>query len=328
MNERFIESNLKRPDPTFETPLRPKRLEDFVGQEGVCDRLSVLLEAAKGRREPLPHALFCGPPGLGKTTLAHILARQMGSKITVTSGAVIDKAGDLAGLLTHLEAGDLLFIDEIHRLPRAVEEYLYPAMEDFTLDLMLDSGPAARSVQVELKPFTLIGATTRTGQLTSPLRSRFGMTLRLDYYEEGALTQIVERSARLLGMEMGEGAAAELAGRARGTPRVANNLLRWVRDYAQIRAGGEVSREVVERALAMLEIDALGLDEMDKRLLAILCNQYEGGPVGLSTLAVALGEEKQTLEEVYEPYLILRGLIKRTPRGRQATPLAFSALGK
>jgi Holliday junction DNA helicase RuvB len=326
--ERFIESSLQREDPSFEMPLRPQQLADFTGQAAVCERLSVLVEAAKQREEPLGHCLLCGPPGLGKTTLAHILAYAMGTSIVVTSGPVIERAGDLAGLLTNLQTGDVLFIDEIHRLNRTIEEYLYPAMEDFALDLVIDSGPSARSVQVKLNRFTLVGATTRHGNLSGPMRSRFGMVCRLDYYEPEPLTQIVQRSAQILGIRLDEKAAAELARRSRGTPRIANNLLRWVRDYAQIHAGGRINLVVVQEALQMLQIDGLGLDEIDKRILRVMIEHYEGGPVGLNTLAVAVGEESSTIEEVYEPYLILRGLLKRTPRGREATALAHQHYGR
>ncbi len=323
MSERFIESSLVEGDEVFEVPLRPQLLSEFLGQESVCERLQILIEAAKKRGEPLAHSLFCGPPGLGKTTLATILAKAMNSNLVVTSGPVIDRPADLAGVLTNLQEGDLLFIDEIHRLPRAVEEYLYPAMEDYKLDLMIDSGPASRSVQVTLNRFTMVGATTKAGLLTGPLRSRFGMTCRLDFYQPSILVKIVLRSAKLLGIPTTDEAALEIANRARGTPRIANNLLRWVRDYAETRAGSEISLDVARRALKMVEIDELGLDEMDNRLLKLLINQYDGGPVGLNTLSVAVGEEKTTIEEVVEPYLIMRGLIKRTQRGREATSLAY-----
>ena len=327
MSERFIDSSLKREDPQFEAPLRPQSLGDFVGQKSVRERLEVLLGAAQQRGEALSHCLLCGPPGLGKTTLANILAKSMGKRLVVTSGAIIERPGDLAGVLTSLEDGDILFIDEIHRLPRAVEEYLYPAMEDFQLDLVIDSGPASRSVQVQLNRFTLVGATTRAGMLTSPMRSRFGLMCRLDYYGAEELGTIVRRSADLLGVEIDGSASEEVARRSRGTPRVANNLLRWVRDYAQTKADGSIDQKVAEAALKMLEIDHLGLDEMDKRILNVMIEHHQGGPVGISTIAVAVGEESGTLEEVYEPYLIMRGLIKRTPRGREVTELAYKHLG-
>lgn len=323
----FVESSLKASDERFEVPLRPKTLEDFAGQDAVREQLHVILEAARQRNEPLGHCLFSGPPGLGKTTLANILANTMGTKLHISSGPVIEKAGDLAGLLTSLEEGDILFIDEIHRLSRAIEEYLYPAMEDFSLDLVVDSGPSARSVQLKLNRFTLVGATTRTGMLSAPLRSRFTFSCRLDYYDPSVLCKIALRSCAILGATIDQEGAFEIARRSRGTPRIANNLLRWVRDYAQVKAGGKIDRGVVEKALTMVQIDALGLEEMDIRLLRVLIEHYKGGPVGISTLAVAVGEEPSTVEEVYEPFLILQGLIKRTPRGREATELAYKHLG-
>ena len=306
--ESFIQSSLGEQDETFEVPLRPQTLADFAGQDSVRERLEVLIQAAKQRGEPLGHCLFCGPPGLGKTTLANIIAKAMGTNLVVVSGPVIEKAGDLAGILTNLQVGDVLFIDEIHRLNRTVEEYLYPAMEDFTLDLLIDSGPSARSVQVKLNRFSLIGATTRTGLLTAPLRSRFGFTCRLDYYPPEVLQGIVSRAARLLDQEITTEASLEIAKRSRGTPRIANNLLRWVRDFAQIRAGGKISVETAIQALKMLSIDEKGLDEMDKRILEVIINHYKGGPVGLKTLAVAIGEDASTLEEVYEPFFNSSGL--------------------
>ena len=327
MADPFIQSSWTKPDEPFEVPLRPASLGDFVGQEGIRERLEVFVQAAKQRGEALGHCLLNGPPGLGKTTLAHIIAKTMGTNLVVTSGPVIEKPGDFAGILTNLNEGDVLFIDEIHRLNRAVEEYLYPAMEDFSLDLLIDSGPAARSVQVKLKPFTLIGATTRSGLLSSPMRSRFGIHLRLDYYPSAYLEKIVERSGKILGITFGKQGALAIAERSRGTPRIANNLLRWVRDFAQIKGHPTIDREVAERALDMLAIDHLGLDDMDKRILKVIIEHYDGGPVGLSTLSVALTEEAHTLEEVYEPYLIMQGLIKRTPRGREATNLSYEHLG-
>lgn len=328
MTKSFVESSLCEEDISFEIPLRPESLDDFVGQDPVRERLDVLIGAAKQRGEPLGHCLFSGPPGLGKTTLANILAKVMGTNITITSGPMIDKAGDLAGILTNLQDGDILFIDEIHRLNRSVEEYLYPAMEDFVLDLMIDSGPNARSVQVKLNKFTLVGATTRMGLLTAPLRSRFSFATRLDYYEPEVLEIILLRASRILNVSLDTVGAREIANRARGTPRIANNLLRWVRDYAQMRAGNEITKEVVHKALNMLAIDEKGLEEMDKRILEVLIDHYGGGPVGLGTIAVAVGEEGSTLEEVYEPYLIMQGFLRRTPRGREATPLAYQHIGR
>jgi holliday junction DNA helicase RuvB len=326
MTERFIESSIKNQDPSFEVPLRPQSLKEFVGQRPVCERLEVLIHAAQQRQEVLGHCLLSGPPGLGKTTLAHIIAKSMGTNLVVTSGPVLDKAGDLAGILSNLKEGDVLFIDEIHRLNRTIEEYLYPAMEDFQLDLLIDSGPAARTVQVKLNRFTLVGATTRVGLLTSPMRSRFAMTCRLDYYDVEALCEIITRSSHILNMDLEHSAAMEIAQRSRGTPRVANHLLRWVRDYAQIRFGGVANAAVACEALQMLAIDMIGLDEMDKKILSLIIDHYQGGPVGLNTIAVAVGEERSTIEEVYEPYLIMRGLLKRTPRGREATQLAYEHL--
>jgi holliday junction DNA helicase RuvB len=324
MTKSFIESSLVQEDISYEVPLRPQLLSDFVGQESVCERLKVLLGAAEQRGEPLGHCLFSGPPGLGKTTLANILAKMKGTNLTVTSGPVIEKPGDLAGLLTNLKKGDFLFIDEIHRLNRAVEEYLYPAMEDFALDLLIDSGPSARSVQVKLNQFTLVGATTRMGMLTSPLRSRFAISCRLDYYPPHILERVLARTGRILNLTIDSASIAEIAKRARGTPRIANNLLRWVRDFAQMRTEGKINQEVVREALLMLSIDEMGLDEMDMKILDVMINHYNGGPVGINTIAVAIGEEPSTIEEVYEPYLIMQGFIKRTPRGREVTELAYA----
>lgn len=327
MNKSFIESSLSQMDPTFEVPLRPQSLTDFTGQDQIRERLEVMIGAAKQRNETLNHCLFSGPPGLGKTTLANILAKAMGSNIVVTSGAVIEKPGDLAGILTHLQTGDILFIDELHRLNRAAEEYLYPALEDFVLDLMIDSGPSARSVQVKLNRFTFVGATTRVGLLSGPLRSRFGFCCRLDYYDAGLIAKILQRTGRILDLNLDVHAAMEIARRSRGTPRIAINLLRWVRDYAQMRTGNVIDPEVVNRALAMLSIDKKGLDEMDIKILEVMIDFYKGGPVGVNTIAVAVGEEPGTIEEVYEPYLIMQGFIKRTPRGREVTPLGYQHLG-
>ncbi|MCH9626144.1 MAG: Holliday junction ATP-dependent DNA helicase RuvB [Chlamydiales bacterium] len=324
----FTESTLVKEDHSFEVPLRPQSLDDFVGQEDVRERLNVFMGAAKLRGESLGHCLLSGPPGLGKTTLAGIISKTMERSLVVTSGPMLDKPGDLAGILTNLQQGDVLFIDEIHRMSRVVEEYLYPAMEDFVLDLMIDSGPNARSVQVTLNKFTLVGATTRSGLLTAPMRSRFLLSCRLDYYTPEVLKKILSRSSRILNLTIDQEGLIEIANRARGTPRIANNLLRWVRDYAQMRSGNLVNKKVVNEALSMLAIDEQGLDEMDKKLLAVLIDHYDGGPVGLNTLAVALGEERQTIEEVYEPFLILKGFIKRTPRGRMASEKAYQHLNK
>jgi len=314
-------------DPGFELTLRPPSLGDFAGQARIRERIEVLIQAAKGREEPLEHLLFSGPPGLGKTTLANILAREMGANLKCTSGPVIEKAGDLAGLLTSLEKGDILFIDEIHRLNKTIEEYLYPAMEDFRIDIIIDQGPNARSVRLNLPRFTLVGATTRAGMLSAPLRSRFGLTNRLDYYTAEELAGIVARSARLLNIEMNPEGAFEVARRSRGTPRIANNLLRWVRDFAAVKNNGLVDKATADAALRMLDIDDDGLDEMDKKLLEALVHKFNGGPVGVSSLAVAIGEEAGTLEEVHEPYLIMEGFLKRTPQGRVATRKTFEKVG-
>jgi Holliday junction DNA helicase RuvB len=314
-------------DPSFELTLRPPNLGDFVGQSRIKERLEVLIQAARQRQDPLEHLLFSGPPGLGKTTLANIIAREMGANLKTTSGPVIEKAGDLAGLLTTLEKGDVLFIDEIHRLNKTIEEYLYPAMEDYRLDIIIDSGPSARSVRLNLPKFTLIGATTRAGMISSPLRSRFGMLNRLDYYTAEELQKVVVRSARLLDIDMTAEGALEVARRSRGTPRISNNLLRWVRDFASVRTTGAVTRESADAALRMLEIDQDGLDEMDTRILEALIQKFGGGPVGLSSLAVAVGEEAGTLEEVHEPYLIMEGFVKRTAQGRVASKRAYDKLG-
>jgi Holliday junction DNA helicase RuvB len=314
-------------DRDFDRSLRPHSLEEFVGQESLREQLRIAVEAAKGRGEALDHLLFHGPPGLGKTTLASILAAEMGVPIVQTSGPVLERAGDLAGLLTNLEERAVLFIDEIHRMNPVVEEYLYPAIEDFCLDIMIDRGPSARSVRIDLKRFTLIGATTRTGLLSAPLRGRFGMSARLDYYTVEELARIIRRSAKILRVPIDAAGAAELASRSRGTPRVGNRLLRRVRDYAETRAQGKITAEVARAGLRLLDVDARGLDDMDRRMLEAIVVKYRGGPVGLSTIAVVVGEEPDTLEDVYEPYLIQEGFLKRTARGREATDLAFTHLG-
>ena len=314
-------------DPKLEVTLRPALLDQFVGQARIKERLEVLIGAAKARGDSLEHLLFSGPPGLGKTSLAHIMAKAMGVTIVTTSGPVIEKAGDLAGLLTTLQKGDVLFIDEIHRLNKTIEEYLYPAMEDFRLDIIIDQGPNARSVRLNLPRFTLIGATTRAGMISPPLRSRFGLVNRLDYYPADDLQHVVQRSARLLEIDLAPEAAFEIARRARGTPRIANNLLRWVRDFALVRSTPPITVATADAALAMLEIDQDGLDEMDKRLLEALIHKFDGGPVGLNSLAVAIGEEPGTLEDVHEPYLIMTGFLKRTPQGRVASKRAYDKLG-
>jgi len=320
-------ATLNKPDSALETTLRPSVFADFTGQAKVKERLEISVQAAKQRGEALDHILLSGPPGLGKTTIANILAKAMGSNLKATSGPTIEKAADLAGLLTNLEEGDVLFIDEIHRLQKTIEEYLYPAMEDFKLDIIIDQGPNARSVRLNLPRFTLIGATTRSGLLSAPLLTRFGMRERLDYYDAAQLQKIVLRAARLLNVEMEEAGALEIARRSRGTPRIAGNLLRRVRDYAQVRHDGRISETVADKALAMLEIDQNGLDEMDKRILETVIAKFGGGPVGVSSLAVAVGEEPDTIEEVYEPYLIMEGYLQRTPQGRVATELSFKKLG-
>lgn len=312
----------------FENVLRPLKFADFSGQMKVVENLEVFVEAAKYRSEPLDHTLLHGPPGLGKTTLSNIIANELGVGFKITSGPVLDKPGDLAGILTSLEPNDVLFIDEIHRLSPVVEEYLYSAMEDYRIDIMIDKGPSARSIQIDLNPFTLIGATTRSGLLTAPLRARFGINLHLEYYEAETLTKIIRRSAKILNVPIDDDAAVEIARRSRGTPRIANALLRRVRDFAQVRGNGRIDTSIAEIALTALNIDQYGLDEIDNKILLTIIDKFRGGPVGISTIATAIGEDPGTVEEVYEPFLIMKGFIKRTPRGREVTELAYNHLGR
>jgi holliday junction DNA helicase RuvB len=307
--------------------LRPQKFEQYVGQESVIEKLKIAVDAARRRKDPVEHTLLHGPPGLGKTTLAHVIANEVGAQVLVTNGPALTKPADLVGILTRLQLGDILFIDEIHRLSSVVEEYLYPAMEDYRLDIIIDQGPQARSLRLNLPKFTLIGATTRAGMVSAPLRSRFGMTARLDYYNAEEMQKIILRSAHLLGVEIDGAGAAEIAARSRGTPRTANNLLRWVRDYVQVKAEGKITAELADHALVMLEIDRDGFDQWDKRIIEALIHKFGGGPVGLSSLAVAVGEEAGTIEEVNEPYLIMEGYIKRTAQGRVATANAYRKLG-
>ncbi len=317
-------TTLNRPDTDFDVKLRPSRFADFIGQKKVKERLELFVQAAKERGDVLDHALLSGPPGLGKTTLAYIIAEAMDANIKCTSGPVVDKPADLAGLLTSLERGDVLFIDEIHRMQKTVEEYLYSAMEDFVIDIVIDQGPNARSIRLNIKPFTLIGATTRSGLLSAPMRSRFGLLNRLDYYDDVTLQTILLRSARILNVDIDLAGALEIARRSRGTPRIANNLLRRARDYAQIKADNRITKPIADQALAMLEIDKSGLDEMDKRILLTMIEKFGGGPVGISSIAVSVGEEAGTIEEVYEPYLIREGFLKRTAQGRVVLPAGFA----
>jgi len=327
MNPEDFSVDPETPDTPFDVSLRPPLFEEFCGQPRTIERLMLLVEAARQRDEPLQHILLSGPPGLGKTTLAYILGNAMEAEVRTTSGPTIEKAGDLAGLLTTMPRGGVLFIDEIHRLQPAIEEYLYPAMEDFRVDIMIDQGPNARSVRLNLARFTLIGATTRAGMISSPLRSRFGMNCRLDYYEADELRKIVLRTGGLLGVEIDEEGALEVARRSRGTPRIANNLLRWVRDFAQVRAKGVINKDSASKALEMLDIDEDGFDEMDQRIIEAIIHKFGGGPVGLNSLAVAVGEEAGTLEDVHEPYLIMHGYLSRTPQGRVAMPKAYQKIG-
>ena len=324
---RVLAPSATREDDLAEASIRPKRLDDYLGQQPVREQLKIAIEAAKGRGEAMDHVLIFGPPGLGKTTLSHVIANELGVNLRTTSGPVIERAGDLAALLTNLQPHDVLFVDEIHRLSPIVEEVLYPAMEDFQIDIMIGEGPAARSIKLDLPPFTLIGATTRAGLLTAPLRDRFGIVQRLEFYTPEELTKIVRRSAQILGIECAADGAGEIARRARGTPRIANRLLRRVRDFAQVRAGGQITREVADAAMAMLKVDAEGFDPLDRRLLRTIIENFDGGPVGVESLAATLSEERGTLEDVIEPYLIQQGYLIRTARGRMATAKAYTHLG-
>ncbi|MFY2765332.1 Holliday junction branch migration DNA helicase RuvB [Arenimonas sp. MALMAid1274] len=325
--QRVIAPGATREDDLAEASIRPKRLDDYLGQQPVREQLKIAIEAAKGRGEAMDHVLIFGPPGLGKTTLSHVIANELGVNLRQTSGPVIERAGDLAALLTNLQPHDVLFVDEIHRLSPVVEEVLYPAMEDFQIDIMIGEGPAARSIKLDLPPFTLIGATTRAGLLTAPLRDRFGIVQRLEFYSPEELTRIVRRSATILGIECAPDGAAEIARRSRGTPRIANRLLRRVRDYAQVRAGGVITREVADQGMAMLKIDAEGFDQLDRRMLGMIIENFDGGPVGVESLAAALSEERGTLEDVIEPYLIQQGYLVRSARGRMVTHRAYTHLG-
>lgn len=327
MSERIIEGDSMPEDARIERAVRPKTLAEYEGQPKVRDQMQLFVDAARNRSEPLDHTLIFGPPGLGKTTLANIIAHEMGASLKSTSGPVLERAGDLAAILTNLEAGDVLFIDEIHRLSASIEEVLYPAMEDYQLDIMIGEGPAARSIKLDLPPFTLVGATTRAGLLTSPLRDRFGIVQRLEFYSEADLANIVNRSARLMGIECEADGASEIAKRSRGTPRIANRLLRRVRDFAEVRADGVITQQVSDDALNLLHVDAHGFDQMDRKLLSVLANHFNGGPVGIESLATSLGEERGTLEEVIEPYLIQQGYLHRTPRGRTLTQAGYQVVG-
>ncbi|MBU2462898.1 MAG: Holliday junction branch migration DNA helicase RuvB [Candidatus Edwardsbacteria bacterium] len=327
MTDKITIPDVLEGDLEFDSSVRPVSFDEFVGQNKIKDNLKIFIQAAQGRGEAIDHMLFCGPPGLGKTTLAHIIAKEMGVQIKATTGPVLERPADLAGILTNLGEHDVLFIDEIHRINRMVEEYIYPAMEDYCIDIMIDKGPSARSVRLNLPKFTLIGATTRAGLLTAPMRARFGMINRLDYYTHDDLEQIILRSAKIFNVSIDSGGAREIAQRSRGTPRVANRLLRRVRDFAQVEGDGNVTAAIAQRSLLRLEVDEVGLDDMDKRILEAIIKKFNGGPVGLNTLAVAVGEESDTVEEVYEPYLIQEGFLMRTPRGREATERAYKHLG-
>lgn len=330
MNDDFDirEEHISKDEKEFENALRPLRFNDFNGQQNVVENLSVFVEAAKYRGDPLDHTLLYGPPGLGKTTLSNIIANELGVGFKITSGPILDKPGDLAGILTSLEPNDVLFIDEIHRLQPVVEEYLYSAMEDYRIDIMIDKGPSARSIQIDLNPFTLIGATTRSGMLTAPLRARFGINMHLEYYDPETLQRIIKRSARLMRVPIEDAAAIEISRRSRGTPRIANGLLRRVRDFAQVKGNGTITTDIAHLSLGALNIDSYGLDEIDNKILLTIIDKFRGGPVGVSTIATAIGEDSGTIEDVYEPFLIMEGFIKRTPRGRMATPLAYEHLGR